>query len=353
MKDLSDMDLKGHLPTFIENFLSDRHFRVRVGTTLSDLHDQEMGVPQGSILSVTLFSVKINNIVKCIQPGVECSLYVDDFLICFRAKNMQTIERQLQLCLNKLQKWCDENGFKFSKTKTVAMHFCKLRKAHPDPELYLDGVRIPVVEEAKFLGLIFDSKLTFVPHLKYLRNKCLKALNLLKVVAHTDWGADRKILLQLYRSLIRSKLDYGCIVYGSAAKSYLELLDPIHNQGLRLCLGAFRTSPVESLYVEANEPSLSYRREKLALQYAVKLRSCPSNAAYNSVFQPNYVSLFSKRTPKGKLKNTPPFGLRVRKHIENSGIDLQQIDETLISDIPPWTLKPPHVIMNLHDGKLT
>ena len=53
-----------------------------------------------------------------------------------------------------------------------------------------------------------------------------------------------------------SKLDYGCIIYGSARKSYLQMLDPIHNQGLRLALGAFRTSPVASLYVEADEPSL-------------------------------------------------------------------------------------------------
>ena len=54
-------------------------------------------MPQGSILSLTLFSLKINNIVKCLNPGVDCSLYVDDFLICYRSKNMNTIERQLQL----------------------------------------------------------------------------------------------------------------------------------------------------------------------------------------------------------------------------------------------------------------
>ena len=41
-------------------------------------------------------------------------------------------------------------------------------------------------------------------------------------------------------------------MYGSARKSYLQKLDPIHNQGLRLCIGAFRTSPVESLYVDAH-----------------------------------------------------------------------------------------------------
>ena len=69
---------------------------------------------------------------------------------------------------------------------------------------------------------------------------------------------------QLYRSLIRSKLDYGSIGYGSARKSYLQMLDTVHNQGLRLALGAFRTSPVSSLNVETDEPSLWLRREKLS-----------------------------------------------------------------------------------------
>ena len=76
-------------------------------------------------------------------------------------------------------------------------------------------------------------------------------------------GADRTVLLHLYRSLIRSNLDYGAIVYGSARKSYLAMLDTVHHQGLRMALGAFRNSPVESLYVEADEPSLYLRRENL------------------------------------------------------------------------------------------
>ena len=63
--------------------------------------------------------------------------------------------------------------------------------------------------------------------------------------------ADRKVLLCLYRALIRSKLDYGCIVYGSARQSYIKRLDIVHNQGLRLCLVIFRTSPIQRLYVKA------------------------------------------------------------------------------------------------------
>ena len=113
-----------------------------------------------------------------------------------------------------------ENGFKFSKTKTKCMHFCQSRKVHLDPDLTIDDVQIEVVSEFKFFGLFFNSKLSFIPHINYLSNKCHKALNLLRVVSSMDWGADRKVLLRLYRTLVRSKLDYGCIVYGLEAGFY-------------------------------------------------------------------------------------------------------------------------------------
>ena len=126
--------------------------------------------------------------------------------------------------------------------------------------------------------MFFDKKkLMFVPHVKYLKTKCLKAMNLLKIVSRTDWGGNRKVLLHLYRSLIRSKLNYGSMVYGSACKTNLQMLDPIAHQGLRLALGAFRTSPIESLYTEANEPPLSCAEKKLALQYTLKIAAHPDN----------------------------------------------------------------------------
>ena len=341
MRDLSDFGLKGRLPHFIDNFLSNRNFKVRVGTTLSDLQGQEEGVPQGSILSVTLFSIKINNIVKALNLGVDCSLYVDDFLICYRSKHMHTIERQLQQCLNKIQKWALENGFKFSKTKTQCMHFCQLRGLHNDPVLKLDGVEIPVVDQYKFLGVIFDRKLSFIPHINYLKAKCHKALQLLRVVAHTDWGADKSTLLKLYKSLVRSKLDYGCFIYGSARKSYLRCLDSIHHQGLRLALGALRTSPVESLYVEANEAPLSLRREKLALQYYTKLQSCPSNPSFDCTINPKYQDIFAR-----KESAIPTFGIRIQSLLENSNIPNNNVHESIIPEVPPWTLYRPKV--NLH-----
>ena len=346
LKDLHDLGLRGRLPVFIRSFLEDRTMQVRVGSTLSDFYDQEQGVPQGSILSTTLFNIKINNIVKCLDSKTDGSLYVDDFGICYRSKNMRTIERKLQQCINRIEDWATSNGFKFSKSKTQCVHFCKLRKVHYDPVLYLYGSLIPVVEESKFLGVIFDRKLSFIPHIRYLKAKCLRALNLLKVLSHTIWGADRFTLLHLYRSLVRSKLDYGSIVYGSARKSYLQILDTVHHQGLRLALGAFRTSPVTSLYVEADEPSLTLRREKLSLQYATRLAANPSNPAFKVTFSPHFSEIYERKPTAIR-----PFGLRVLPLLDSTNINPTNIEKHFVTEIPSWCMKKPDILFDLHTSK--
>ena len=62
MKNIHDIGLKDRLPLFIQNVLNDREFKVKVGSTLSELHKQEQGVPQGSVLSVTLFNIKLSTL---------------------------------------------------------------------------------------------------------------------------------------------------------------------------------------------------------------------------------------------------------------------------------------------------
>ena len=69
-------------------------------------------------------------------------------------------------------------------------------------------------------------------------------------------GEGTDTLLMLYRAIVHSKFDYGCIVYGTASNTNLRQQDSFHNSGPRLALGAFCTSPVSSLYTEANEAPL-------------------------------------------------------------------------------------------------
>ena len=344
MKDLHEMGLKGRLPLFIDNFLKGRKFKVRLDNTHSSLNPQEEGVPQGSILSPTLFTVKINSIIDALPDDIEKSLYVDDLAVYCQSSNMAIIERRLQGCLDKLVTCADENGFKFSPTKTLCVHFCKKNGLQPEPNLKLYGQQLPVEEQVKFLGLFFDKKLSFIPHIKYMKDKCRKALQLLRVISSKDWGGDRTTLLRIYRSHIRSKLDYGCIVYGSARRSYLAVLDPIANQGLRLCSGAFRTSPIESLQVETGEPSLETRRLKLSLQYYMKMKANPENPAYSCVVNPEYKRLFNN-----KPGSIPTLGIRLQPHLEDMEVELDAISVVRPPECPPWLLQQPNILFNLSD----
>ena len=343
MKDLHNMGLRGRLPNFIKAFLTDRKFQVRIGTTLSDIQLQEEGVPQGSILSVTLFNIKINSITNCLNPGVDSYLYLDDFCITSKSKYIRTAERQLQQSINKINKWATINGFKISKTKTQCMHFCQLRKMHNDPTLKLDDSEIPVVSQYKFLGIIFYRKLSFIPHIQYMKDKCNKTLKLLRIIAHTDWGADFQTLLKLYRTLIGSKIDYGCYVYGAARKSYLKTLNTVHHEGVRFILGAFHTSPVESLYSEAYEPPLKLRFTKLGLQYYSKIKSLPTNPAHDCIFNSKHQTLFNV-----KEKAIKTFGLRMKPILENANISIKNIHDTVQLNSAPWLLEKSEVILDLN-----
>ena len=139
---------------------------------------------------------------------------------------------------------------------------------------------IPVVKETTFLGVIFDRQLSFIPHL---------------------------------------------------------------NLGLRLCIGAFRTSPVESLYVDAHEPSLGARRTKLSLQYATKIKSLPNHPAHHTVFDNTYMKLFDARPSA-----IPTFGLRIKQFLTASNIDFSDILETpSYFTLPPWCIKPPKIMLDL------
>ena len=85
----------------------------------------------------------------------------------------------MQLSVNSVQNWVSNNGFKFSTSKTVCMHFCNQRKHFSEPPILLDKTPIKVVTEAKFLGVVFDRTLSYSSHVNYLKTNCLKALDIL------------------------------------------------------------------------------------------------------------------------------------------------------------------------------
>ena len=77
----------------------------------------------------------------------------------------------------------------------------------------------PFLRELNFLVFCLIRK----THVYSSHTKYFKALDILKVLSNTNWGGDRSVFLNLYRSLIRSKLENGSVLYGSARKSLFEM----------------------------------------------------------------------------------------------------------------------------------
>ena len=341
MKELHRFGLRGELPKIIEDFLSDRSFRVKVGLGISEPFIQEMGVPQGGVLSCTLFSLAINTVARVIRGLVSYSLYVDDKRISVAGTSVDVCRIRIQRVLDELHRWTLQTGFRFSIDKTEWMVFYRNTKK-PDFQFFLDGQLLKETTERKFLGLIFDRSLTWAPHIAYLKGKCLKALNIVQLIKSKSRGTDSKTLLRIYRAIVRSKLDYGCQIYGTGPAYSLRTLDPVHHKGLRISLGAYRTSPCESMCAEANEPELEYRRKMLQLQYYAKVKQ----------FLPDRVPVrLDDASLDGEYvrpSNKPvSLGYSVRQLQKSMKISFPDMQMLVESSLGPWERPGPRVCLEL------
>lgn len=335
IKKLHSWGLDGNILAFINNFLKNRSFKVRANGVLSEKRYQENGIPQGSSLSVTLFLVAINDITEYIKPPVRVRVYADDLVLISRGKNMKTIQRNLQLCLNAIETWSKNSGFKFSTHKSKCLLFSK-QADEENPILSLHNKNIRYEPNIKFLGMTFDQKLTWGAHIKNLKQTCQNGINLLKTLANQNWGADRTTLLHIYRALIRSRIDYGAIVYASASKSLLKTIDSIHNTAIRIALGAYRTSPTESLYCESGEPPLVLRRQYLSLSYASAVSANPHNVTYDNVFSTRFKDTYQKHK-----RSAPPFYERINRSMDDLQILFPKTYPVNVATTPPWIISPP------------
>jgi len=122
-----------------------------------------------------------------------------------------------------VSEWSFNCGFRFSDKKTSMVVFQKGYSCPAPPlSLHIQNFTIVILSSVKFLGLTLDSKLLLATHIKLLREKCLNALNILKYLSHPRTGYNRKLLVQLYNSPIRSQLDYGAPIYPHSTKSSLK-----------------------------------------------------------------------------------------------------------------------------------
>ncbi|KAJ4427678.1 hypothetical protein ANN_25327 [Periplaneta americana] len=177
VKVLIKNQITGNMIRFIHNFLQNRTIQVKVNGTLSKKVIINNGVPQGSVISVTLFLVAINNITSHVSLPAKTCLFADDLTIFCTGKNLTTTQDIIQSSVKGIENWAKETGFKFSANKSECILFSKRNTPHAQPQLYLNNNKLPIVNTIKFLGIIFDRKLTWAPQLAALKEDCLRRIS--------------------------------------------------------------------------------------------------------------------------------------------------------------------------------
>ncbi|XP_037531828.1 uncharacterized protein LOC119409038 [Nematolebias whitei] len=243
----------------------------------------------------------------------------------------------MQQAIINIELWARQWGFKFSVDKTKVIIFSKKQKTNKIIELKLYNQKIEQVKSIKFLGLWFDEKLKWNIHIQKIVDKCKRKLNILRCLVGNDWGAERQSLQQIYMGIIRSDIDYGCLVYSSAAKTHLDKLDSIQHQALRLCTGAFKTTPTAALEVETGEMPLDLRRTKLGINYWLNLMGNKEGHPTQEILKPCW---------EKEKKEMRSYGWKIEKDLKELKVDTLEISQSdPISVIPPWIL--PEAIVDL------
>ena len=346
LQQIENFNMCGHLPNFIQNFLTNRSIRVKVNNHKSNLTNLEMGVPQGSSLSATLFLIAVNSLVEKLPTYVYRSLFVDDCRVSIICYDLLTAQEQLQKVLNLFSEWCNKTGFTFSTTKTKVLICHRKKRVHPPKILlFLNQKCLECVLQFKFLGIILDSKLTWVPYLKKINEDAFTNINLLKIISSSKFKTNAENLLNIYKTLILTRIEYGSVAYHTASASNLKILDPIHHKCLRICLGAYRTTPIQSLYAESNVPSLDYRRKISCIQYYFRtLEINPHNISIN--FHDHNKDLLFRNRKIGPF----PVGMLIRKYIRDFDIGIPKIIPQTISIIPPWFIPQLNICLEVNQN---
>ena len=163
---------------------------------------------------------------------VKSFIYADDKTIYMRGNDIDVIEGELQLTVDLAVEWAEAHGFRFSPEKTVLVHFTRRRpRRRPlkPPIIQMHGKRIRQVKTHKILGLTFDERLTWRPHMNDIRKRVQLRMRLLRSLATTKYGADQDIFLRTFMALLVTTIEFGSSAYGSAKPRILHQLQILFN----------------------------------------------------------------------------------------------------------------------------
>lgn len=222
---------------------------------------------------MTLFLIAINSLFSAVPKFVKVIIYADDIIIYISGKSHKAIRKRLQQTLESLEKWSLKTGFRISHEKTTSMHVCRKRSHQDTPALKLEGFEIKQVQTMRILGMVFDSRLNWTAHIDKIKADVEPRINILRSISGNRLGGHPKVMLNIYKAIIQSKLLFGAPIYNGASDAQLKKLDACQNKAIRISIGAFATSPIDSIMSISGILPLKYLIWETSVKNLISLSS--------------------------------------------------------------------------------
>ncbi|XP_039315364.1 uncharacterized protein LOC120359950 [Solenopsis invicta] len=321
---LEGIDKHGLSPKFcrfIYNLTSEREIFFAVGGELKGPYRVHKGTPQGSILSPSLFNIYLRNIGKHLADNTQILQYADDLAVFVASDNERNAIAALQASIDRISLFLNERGLDLSSEKSQLIVFSRKRTSKFNTNntlnIIINDNPIPRVDSARFLGVWFDNKLRGNVHLKHLIVKGRKLADIISSLSGVWWGAHPRILLQIYRAIFRSSIEYGGQIFQFQRNSmnFLKLKRLIY-RCIRVAYGYRISTPINIMLFESKEPPLEIRVSHISSKYLYKALANKSNPVISFLEALKGVAT-SRQDRISILKRFPIFGVYV--HVIGDG----------------------------------
>lgn len=278
LKKLFDGGFRGPFYSLLVNFLSERSQLVSINNICSSKLSLKAGVPQGSILSPLLFNIYVNDLCRVIS---DCSIYqyADDTVLVSRHINYEKALGMLRSDSMRVMDWFHNNRITINVRKTQLMCFRNPLKPTPinlpftlhSPKCFLCDCRpLEYVNCTKYIGIYFDSDLSWNSHMSYVAGRLRNVSCLLHSIKVFLPLPIRKLMVN---SLAYSVVSYGITVFGNCSGLWKRKIDAILKNILRNVAYNSKFSSSENIFYDMRLPNF----DSLFMQTVV-LRHCWSSA---------------------------------------------------------------------------
>ena len=298
---LLNLNLPPLLTRWISNFLKDKVVQAYImGTTSRDVTINH-GVPQGSPLSPILYLIFTHDLPPPTSK-VFRSIFADDLKYFVAGPKLSTITTKLQQSMDGIAVYANQWRIGLNAGKTSKLLFQRSTRYIPDWHITLHGKAIRSVTSAKFLGITFDTTLSFTKHFHTVTNLARHRLLKLMSISTSTHGPSPSTTIRLFNIYIRTLLEYGDAATCVANPSRFVQWERLQTQLITKTLDLPNTLNHDILRRHADQPTIHDRLLYLAKRWYGK--AYENNAAHRD-FIHNHTRYYAgkrRRIPDEILK---------------------------------------------------